>query len=99
MKGDELARSGLNQKLVQPGIVRTGGPAAMMANAKAVANLLVPAFVGNAVIKFKPALPVDPAPLGRIGPLEVRLARKKGDVKRAQKLRYKVFYKDGTAIA
>ena len=42
---------------------------------------------------------MPPATLGRIGPLEVRLARDKGDVKRAQKLRYKVFYKDGSAIA
>jgi len=41
-----------------------------------------------------------PSPtLGRIGPLEVRLARTKGEVKRAQKLRYKVFYKNGSAIA
>jgi putative hemolysin len=37
--------------------------------------------------------------LGRIGALEVRLAQDKRDVKRAQKLRYKVFYKDGAAIA
>ena len=43
--------------------------------------------------------PAGPATLGRIGSLEVRLARTKGDVKRAQKLRYKVFYKDGHAIA
>jgi putative hemolysin len=40
-----------------------------------------------------------PAMLGRIGSLEVRLAQQKRDVKRAQKLRYRVFYKDGTAIA
>ena len=37
--------------------------------------------------------------LGRLGALEVRLAEGKRDVKRAQKLRYRVFYKDGTAIA
>lgn len=37
--------------------------------------------------------------LGRIGPLEVRLAGKPSDIKRAQKLRYKVFYRDGHAIA
>lgn len=42
-----------------------------------------------------PAAPV----LGRIGALEARLAQSKGDVKRAQRLRYKVFYKDGNAIA
>ena len=41
-----------------------------------------------------------PAPtLGRIGALEVRLAGTRKDVKRAQKLRYKVFYRDGHAIA
>jgi putative hemolysin len=39
------------------------------------------------------------ATLGRIGPLEVRLAQTKKDIKRAQRLRYNVFYKDGAAIA
>ncbi len=49
---------------------------------------------------FKPKRIFPAAPvLGRIGPLEVRLAQSKSDVKRAQKLRYKVFYKDGNAIA
>ncbi len=38
-------------------------------------------------------------PLGRLGALEVRLAEDKRDVKLAQRLRYKVFYKQGTAIA
>src|ERR1700752_2353656 len=42
-----------------------------------------------------PALPT----LGRIGPLEVRLAGTRKEIKRAQKLRYKVFYRDGNAIA
>lgn len=47
-----------------------------------------------------PSLQRLPSPtLGRIGPLEVRLAQTKGEVKRAQKLRYKVFYKNGSAIA
>jgi putative hemolysin len=41
-----------------------------------------------------------PAPaLGRIGALEVRLAGTRKEIKRAQKLRYKVFYRDGSAIA
>lgn len=40
-----------------------------------------------------------PSVLGRIGPLEARLAQTRKDVKRAQKLRYKVFYRDGQAIA
>lgn len=43
--------------------------------------------------------PENSATLGRLGSLEVRLARKKGEIKRAQKLRYRVFYKDGHAIA
>src|SRR5260370_20176428 len=43
--------------------------------------------------------PNFPATLGRLGALEVRLAQQKHDMKRAQKLRYRVFYKDGTAIA
>ncbi len=37
-------------------------------------------------------------PLGRLGTLEVRLARKAGEIRRAQKLRYRVFYKNGSAI-
>ena len=60
----------------------------------------------SAITWFKPPLDISPirfpdAPvsLGRMGPLEVRLASDKRDVKRAQKLRYKVFYKDGSAIA
>jgi putative hemolysin len=38
-------------------------------------------------------------PLGRLGSLEVRLARKPGEIRRAQKLRYRVFYKEGSAVA
>ena len=36
---------------------------------------------------------------GRLGNLEVRLARSKGDLKRAQRLRYHVFYEEMSAIA
>jgi putative hemolysin len=39
-----------------------------------------------------------PKVYGRIGNLEVRLARTKGDIKRAQRLRYKVFYEEMSAI-
>jgi L-ornithine Nalpha-acyltransferase len=61
----------------------------------------------NAITWFKPpqlidsvdGIPAATTSLGRMGPLEVRLAQDKRDVKRAQKLRYKVFYKNGTAIA
>lgn len=42
-----------------------------------------------------------PAPLkpGMIGPLEVRLTSRKRDVRRLQRLRYDVFYKQGGAVA
>ena len=40
-----------------------------------------------------------PVLLGRLGSLEVRLARNSAEVRRAQKLRYRVFYKEGGAIA
>ena len=35
---------------------------------------------------------------GRFGSLEVRLARKKSEIRRAQRLRYKVFYEEMSAI-
>src|SRR5258707_7306480 len=39
------------------------------------------------------------ATLGRLGALEVRLARKSAEIRRAQKLRYDVFYKEMSAVA
>src|SRR5262245_38363896 len=36
--------------------------------------------------------------LGRIGSLEVRLARTAAEVRQAQKLRYQVFYQEGSAL-
>ncbi len=50
---------------------------------------------------FKHAGRVIPADetLGRLGTLEVRLARNAAEVRRAQRLRYRVFYKEGSAIA
>jgi putative hemolysin len=73
-------------------------------------QMLRPQNVGiaahHAITYFKPPLTLfpggialPPASLGRMGPLEVRLAQDKREVKRAQKLRYKVFYKNGSAIA
>lgn len=37
--------------------------------------------------------------LGRIGHLEVRLAQSAAEIRQAQKLRYRVFYQEGTALA
>ena len=88
MHGNELARP-------KQGFMQLLRPQAMGAAAQ------------SAITWFKPPLsslqldgiPLAAASLGRMGPLEVRLAQDKRDVKRAQKLRYKVFYKDGSAIA
>jgi putative hemolysin len=40
-----------------------------------------------------------PETLGRIGALEVRLARKANEVRKAQKLRFRVFYEEMSAVA
>src|SRR5262249_19650710 len=40
-----------------------------------------------------------PHSLGKLGALEVRLARTAAEIRRAQKLRYDVFYKEMSAIA
>jgi putative hemolysin len=62
--------------------------------------------VPGARLPFRPRLPraplagrrQPPKVYGRIGDLEVRLARTKGDLKRAQRLRYHVFYEEMSAI-
>src|SRR3569623_1372241 len=64
----------------------------------AAANWLKPALRGIDI--FRPDLKsphIDT--LGRLGPLEVRLATSRDDIKRAQKLRYKVYSRAGTASA
>ncbi len=47
--------------------------------------------------QFLPATAVDDT-LGRLGSLEVRLARGKKEVRKAQRLRYEIFYKEGGAV-
>lgn len=49
--------------------------------------------VGGLRGRFQP-----PKIYGRIGPLEVRLARKRAEIRRAQRLRYKVFYEEMSAV-
>lgn len=68
-----------------------------------------PGFPRRLVQRFIPAesVPDRPpesgtsfgAPLARLGPLEVRLARNLDEVRRAQALRYHVFYTEKSAIA
>jgi putative hemolysin len=50
-------------------------------------------FAAGSFAGYRPASKV----YGRIGPLEVRLARKKSEIRRAQRLRYKVFYEEMSA--
>jgi putative hemolysin len=51
-----------------------------------------PRFAVGGLSRFQP-----PKIYGRIGSLEVRLARKKSEIRRAQRLRYKVFYEEMAA--
>jgi putative hemolysin len=92
MQNGEFARS--TQRLIQmlrPENVGTAAQTAM--------TWLKPLPTSSGIIKPIRKFPNYPATLGRLGALEARLALQKQDVKRAQKLRYRVFYKDGTAIA
>lgn len=89
MQGDQRARS-------KPGLMQMLRPEHAITVATHAANWFTPS---PGTIKPARDFPEGPATLGRLGPLEVRLAGKPGDVKRAQRLRYKVFYKQGTAVA
>ena len=46
-----------------------------------------------------PARNEPPRSLGRLGALEVRLARNAAEIRRAQKLRFDVFYREKSAVA
>ena len=80
---DDASRIGKTQRLIE----LLPGPAGLAARAT------------GQWFKDVTRFPVATTSLGRIGPLEVRLAQDKSDVRHAQKLRYKVFYKHGHAIA
>jgi L-ornithine Nalpha-acyltransferase len=80
----------------KPGLIELFRPEIAKSAASAAVTWLKPrAEMAGKPKRIFPAAPV----LGRIGSLEARLAQSKSDVKRAQRLRYKVFYKDGNAIA
>ena len=92
MHGDKLARSKASfLQILRPELVGAAAHSAI--------TWLKPPLKLPQAIAAVDGFPVLPVTLGRLGSLEVRLAREKRDVKRAQKLRYRVFYKDGTAIA
>jgi putative hemolysin len=70
-------------------------------------NLATPSRFGGAVRhtaslmrprRAAPNLSGLPAVLGRFGPFEVRLAATSRDIRKAQRLRFKVFYGEGQAI-
>jgi putative hemolysin len=92
MQGEEPARP--TQRLMQ-----TLRPEAVGTAAQTAMTWLKPPLKPPDAVRPVRDFPSLPATLGRLGALEVRLSREKRDVKRAQKLRYRVFYKDGTAIA
>ncbi len=68
----------------------SGGEEAMMADVPVLPELYA---------DFAMRTETVPRALGRLGDLEVRLARTPAELKRAQKLRYSVFYKEMSAIA
>lgn len=80
----------------------------MLAKRRGIVELLKPTGYGASgrVLPFRPrfgAAPLaglrqPPKIYGRIGSLDVRQARTRGDVKRAQRLRYSVFYEELSAI-
>ena len=55
----------------------------------------------NLLPRFRPVRDLAglPESLGRVGSLEIRLATHKKEIRKAQKLRFKVFYQEGGAIA
>jgi putative hemolysin len=70
-------------------------PTHMLRNAWQAGRLAMPKPVSKPVRDHGT---LDPC-LGHIGALEVRLATTKKDIRRAQKLRYRVFFEEGGAIA
>ncbi len=64
-----------------------------------LARKLVPVFKAYSGIRVTNRNKNPTATLGRLGALEVRLARTAAEVRRAQKLRYDVFYREMSAVA
>jgi putative hemolysin len=63
------------------------------------AGKLVPVFKAYSGFRVTDPNTKRRAALGRLGALEVRLARTSAEIRRAQKLRYDVFYKEMSAVA
>jgi putative hemolysin len=63
------------------------------------AGKLVPVFKAYSGFRVADPKMKHRSTLGRLGALEVRLARTSAEIRRAQKLRYDVFYKEMSAVA
>lgn len=94
MQDNDLVRSSLR-------LVKRWTPDAIKVSASKLRPAWLPSgeFLGEFLEPRDAEAPAAPATLGRLGALEVRLAQTRKDIKRAQRLRYNVFYKDGAAIA
>ncbi len=64
-----------------------------------LARKLVPVFKAYSGIRVTSPHKSRVAAMGRLGALEVRLARTAAEVRRAQKLRYDIFYREMSAVA
>ncbi|GLS76329.1 hypothetical protein GCM10007904_16640 [Oharaeibacter diazotrophicus] len=108
--GRTIGGTGHVEKKSDP--ARVGAMARMLSPAralapKALARRFAPliAAPGSVPVSLPNLLRADairrpqPETLGRIGPLEVRLARSQGEIRAAQALRYAVFYEEMAAIA
>jgi L-ornithine Nalpha-acyltransferase len=60
---------------------------------------LMPQRLAEGIQRYRRRFDRNAASLGRLGNLEVRLARSSEEVKQAQRLRYRVFYEEMSAIA
>ncbi|WP_375457288.1 GNAT family N-acetyltransferase [uncultured Methylobacterium sp.] len=86
---------------------RSGAESPIARRARTSADGGLPGFGGRSLIPpgatpirlktSRPILDLGPG-LGRIGSLEVRLATRKSEIRRAQRLRYQVFYEEMSAI-
>lgn len=79
----------------------------MILSPRQIVSKLKPSGLPSLLLPFRnkrgkriPFIPVGRMPkvYGRMGNLEVRLARSRGDLRRAQKLRYEVFYEEMQAV-
>jgi putative hemolysin len=69
------------------------------ASLRLAGRLVVPVFKAYSGFRVTAPGAKHPRTLGKIGALEVRLARSAAEIRRAQKLRYDVFYKEMSAVA